>query len=165
MDNTLFSLVGEMQQLYDMATDPECDEETLNGSIESVMGAIEVKAEGYVNVIKQLEMEQKQAEEVAKLFTLKANIRKNNIERMKKALKEAMEQIGTRKIAAGAFDIKLQTNGGKLPVIIDGEVPENMTRVTIEADNAKIREYLEQQEGKKCEWAHIGERGCHIEIK
>ena len=86
MSNTLFELVDEMQELYDMATDPETDPEALDGSIESVMGAIEVKACSYANLIKQLEMEQKQAEMVSQAFADKAKVRKNNIKRMKEAL-------------------------------------------------------------------------------
>ena len=46
--------------------------------------------------------------------------------------------------------------------MIDGDVPENMTKVIVEPDNAKIREYLKDNEAK---WAHIGERGRHLEIK
>lgn len=167
MGNTLFELVGDMQSLYEMAIDPECDPEMLEGSIESVMGLIEVKAGGYVNVLKQLEMEQKQAEALAQAFTDKANVRKNNIKRMKEALKIAMQKIGETQLDAGDYTIKLQNNGGQAPLVIDHpeDVPENMTKITIEADNAKIREFLESPDGKKCKWAHIAERGQHIVIK
>lgn len=128
---------------------------------------IEVKAGGYANVIKQLEMEQKQAEEVAKMFTSKANTRKNNIKCMKEALKEAMTRLDIKELPAGAFTIKLEANGGELPLVIDDPeaVPENMTKITIAADNGKIREYLETQPNARCKWAHIGERGKHIVIR
>lgn len=162
MGNTLFELVDDMQELYEMATDPECDPEMLEGSIDSIMGMIEVKACGYANVMKQLEMEAKQAEEVSKMFADKANVRKNNIKRMKEALKLAMDRLGEKSLKAGAFTIKLQNNGGLQPLKITGEVPQNMTKVIVEPDTEKIREYLKEN---TCEWAHLEERGQHIVIK
>lgn len=162
MSNTLFKLVDEMQELYDLAIDPETDPEALEGSIESVMGAIEVKACGYANLLKQLEMEQKQAEMVSQSFADKAKVRKNNIKRMKEALMLAMDRLGKKDLPAGAFTIKLQKNGGLQPLKIDGEVPQNMTKVIVEPDNDKIREYLKEN---TCEWAHLEERGQHIVIK
>lgn len=74
----------------------------------------------------------------------------------------AMDALGKKELPAGDFTIKVKKNGGQAPLVIDGEVPENMTKVVIEPDNAKIREYLKDNEAK---WAHIGERGRHIEIK
>ena len=47
--------------------------------------------------------------------------------------------------------------------MIDGEVPDNLTRVTIEPDNEKIRAYINEHED--CDFAHLEERGRHIEIK
>ena len=162
MGNTLFELVDEMQELYDLAIDPETDPEALEGSIESVMGAIEVKACGYANLLKQLEMEQKQAEMVSQSFADKAKVRKNNIKRMKEALMFAMERLDKKDLPAGAFTFKIQKNGGVQPLKIDGEVPQNMTKVIVEPDNDKIREFLKEN---TCDWAHLEERGSHIVIK
>ena len=162
MSNTLFELVDEMQDLYQMAIDPECNPEVLEGSIESVMGLIEVKACGYANLLKQLDMEAKQAKQVAEMFAEKAKVRENNIKRMKEALKIAMDRLDKKELPAGAFTIKLQANGGLQPLKIDGEVPQNMTKVIVEPDNDKIREYLKEN---TCSWAHLEERGKHIVIK
>ena len=46
--------------------------------------------------------------------------------------------------------------------IVDGDVPENMTKVIVEPDTDRIREFLKDNE---CEWAHLEERGKHIVIK
>lgn len=160
--NTLFELVDEMQELYDISTDPDTDPEALEGSIESVMGAIEVKSCGYANLIKQLEMEQKQAEMVSQAFADKAKIRKNSVKRLKEALIFAMDRLDIKELPAGAFTFKIAKNGGLQPLKIDGEVPQNMTKMIIEPDNDKIREFLKDHE---CEWAHLEERGRHIVIK
>ena len=163
--STLFEIVGDMRELYEMATDPDIDPEVFQDTLEGLTGMLEVKACGYVNVIKQLDMEAKQAKEVAQMFTDKAKVRENNIKRMKEALKMAMNATDQKSMAAGAFTIKLQKNGGLQPLVIDGEVPQNMTKVVVEPDTNLIREYLAGEEDQKCEWAHLEPRGEHIVIK
>jgi hypothetical protein len=83
---------------------------------------------------------------------------------MKDACLWACDELGVKEIDAGDMTIKVKNNGGQLPLIIDKpeSVPENLTKITIEPDNAKIREYLKDNE---CDFAHIGERGRHIEVK
>lgn len=167
MGNTLFELVDDFQELYEMSTDPDLDPQVLQDTIEGMTGLIEVKAKGYVNVIKQLEMEMTQANITSEMFRQKAEVRKNSVERMKNALKLAMNRLEVKELPAGDFTIKLQNNGGQEPLVIDKPeaVPENMTKITIEADKAKIREFLSTQQGKKCEYAHLEPRGQHISIK
>jgi hypothetical protein len=162
MSQTLFEIVDDYQNLYELATDPDTDPEVFNDTLEAIKGALEVKSCGYVNVIKQLEMEAKQADEVSEMFKAKAEVRKNNIKRMKEMLKSALETTNQESLTAGAYTIKLQKNGGVQPLVIDGDVPQNMTKVIVEPDNAKIREYLKDH---SCEWAHLEERGKHIVIK
>lgn len=161
---SLFELVDDMQILYEMATDPECDQQALKDTIDGVMGAIEIKADGYVNVIKQLEMEQKQAEELSRAFAVKAKTRENSIKRMKETLLTAMNRIGKTELPSGDFTFKVQKNGGKEPLVIDDptKVPSNMTKIIVEADKDKIREYLKVN---KADWAHLEPRGQHIVIK
>lgn len=162
MSQTLFEIVDDYQNLYELATDPDTDPEVFNDTLEAIKGALEVKSSGYVNVIKQLEMEAKQADEVSEMFKAKAEVRKNNIKSMKEMLKSALEATNQESLTAGAYTIKLQKNGGVQPLVIDGNVPQNMTKVIVEPDNAKIREYLKDH---SCEWAHLEERGKHIVIK
>ena len=159
---TLFDITADFQQLYEMATDPECDEQVFSDTLEALTGELEVKSKGYVSVIKQLEMEMTQANITAEMFKMKSKIRENHIKRMKEALLYAMTEIGTDKVEAGDWTIKVQKNGGLQPLKIDGEVPENMTKVIIEPDNEKIRAFLKDN---TCDWAHLEERGKHIVIK
>ena len=93
--STLFEIVDEFKELYELATDSDVDSEVWEDTLEALTGELEVKGKGYVNVIKQLEMEAKQAAEVSKMFADKQKVRENHIKQMKEALKVAMEQIGT----------------------------------------------------------------------
>lgn len=164
--STLFEITAEFNELYALATAEEVDDQVFNDTLEALTGELEVKGSGYVAVINQLDMEQKKAKELADQFKRKADIRGNAIGRMKDALKVAMVKIGTDKIEAGDYTIKLQKNGGKQPLIIDGDVPESMCRVILEPDKERIRGFLESlDENDACEWAHLEERGQHVVIK
>lgn len=160
---TLFQIAGEFEELYSLATQEQLDEDLFNGTLEALTGELEVKGAGYVAVINQLDMEAKKAKELSDAFKLKAETRVNAIGRMKDALKIAMDRIGTDKIDTGDFTIKLQKNGGKQPMIVDGEVPNDFLKVIYEPDKEKIRKVLE--EGSKLDFAHLEERGKHIVIK
>lgn len=161
--STLFELTNEFSELYSMLTDPEADLQCVNDTLDAVKGEIEVKASGYVAVLQQMEMEQQKAEELAKAFKAKADIRKNSIKRLKDAMKWAMLEMKTDKIDAGDFTIKLQKNGGKQPLQIIGEVPDNFKRIIYEDDKELIRKHLE--DGEKLDFAYLEERGSHVVIK
>ena len=160
---TLFNIVEEFQQLYDLATDDTFDEDSFNGMLEVLTTDLEKKSAGYVAVINQLQMEQDKADELAKEFTAKRDARKNAIKRMKERLIMAMDALGTKELPAGNFTIKIQGNGGQQPLAVTGDVPEEYTKITIETDNDKIREAL--KEGKELDFAHLEPRGRHISIK
>lgn len=163
--NNLFNIVGEFNELYQMATsEEEQAEQVFIDTLESLKGELTQKAAGYVAVMNRLDMEMKKAEEIEKRYKAIKESRKNAIQRMKDACLWACDNLGVTEIDAGDVKIKVKNNGGQLPLIIDKpeSVPENLTKITIEPDNAKIREYLKDN---KCDFAHIGERGRHIEVK
>jgi hypothetical protein len=172
--SSLFNIIGEFNELYEMATDAidEADgvyekavaEKAFSDTLESLKGELTEKAAGYVAVMNRLDMEMKKAEEIEKRYKAIKESRKNAIQRMKDACLWACDELGVKEIDAGDMTIKVKNNGGQLPLIIDKpeSVPENLTKITIEPDNAKIREYLKDNE---CDFAHIGERGRHIEVK
>lgn len=157
---SLFEITAEFRELYEIATGD--DPAVLADTLEGMLPVLKEKAAGYVNVIQQLDMEAKKADELSKAFKAKAEARNNSIKAMKNALLQAMDAAQITEIVGGDFNIKIAKNGGVQPLTITGEVPENMTKVTIEPDNAKIRAFLKDN---TCDWAHLEERGRHIVIK
>lgn len=163
--NNLFDIVGEFNELYEMATsEEEQAEQVFIDTLESLKGELTEKAAGYVAVMNRLDMEMKKAEEIEKRYKAIKESRKNAIQRMKDACLWACDELGVKEIDAGDMTIKVKNNGGQLPLIIDKPelVPENLTKITIEPDKAKIREYVENNE---CDFAHLEPRGRHIEVK
>jgi hypothetical protein len=157
--SSLFELTAECLSLYELADE---DEKVFADTLEGLKGEIGQKAANYVDLIDQLEMESAACEKKYKLLKARADSRANAAKRLKSALLGAMQAMDVKEMDAGDYKLKISKNGGLQPLVIDGEVPESMTKVTIEPDNTKIREYLKDHEA---DWAHLAERGVHLTIK
>lgn len=162
--STLFEITDEFERLYQMAIDEELSDEAFDGTFEMIMADLEVKAGGYSSVIKQIEMEADKAEELEKEFKRKKEVRQRRAKAMKEAIKYAMEVANVKELNAGKFTIKIKKNGGLEPLVIDQPeaVPDNMKIIKVENDTKLIREHLKDHQEP---WAHLEERGSHIEIK
>lgn len=159
---TLYDLTGEFISLYELATS-EDDEQAFLDTLEALQGELEIKASGYVKVIKSLEMEADECAKVLEAFKRKKEMRVNNAKRMKDALINAMDAAGVDQLPAGYYTLKIAKNGGLQPLKIDGEVPDNFTKIKIEPDNDLIRKAL--NDGEELEFAHLEPRGRHLNIK
>ena len=165
MSESLFDLTGEYMRAMEVLTDPDIEEEVVADTLEGIMGAIEVKSEGYVAIINRLDMELEACKKQEAEWKARKQIRENAIKRLKKALCETMTALDKTEIAAGAVTIKLANNGGQVPIIYDEEkeVPDRFKKIIYETDGGLVRKALEA--GEILDFAHFGERGKHIKIK
>jgi hypothetical protein len=90
-------------------------------------------------------------------------MRENNAKRMKEALINAMDAAGVDEIPAGEYTLKIAKNGGLQPLKIDGVVPDNFKKIIYEDDKNLIRKAL--NDGEELSFAHLEERGRHLNIK
>lgn len=160
--SSLYDLKGEFLALYELAINDE-DPQAFLDTLEGLKGELAVKAGGYVHVIKQLTMEADECDKLIDAFTAKKSARMNNVKRMKEALIDAMDAAGIDSLKAGEFNLKISKNGGLQPMKITGEVPDSFTKVIVEPDTKKIRDALAN--GEALEFAHLEERGRHLNIK
>lgn len=160
--SSLYDLTGEFKALYELAINDE-DPQVFLDTLEGLKGELEVKAGGYVHVIKQLMMEADECDKLIDAFTAKKSARMNNARRMKDALIDAMDAAGIDSLKAGEFNLKISKNGGLQPMKITGDVPDSFTKVIVEPDTKKIRDALVN--GEALEFAHLEERGRHLNIK
>ena len=160
--SSLYDLTGEFKALYELAINDE-DPQAFLDTLEGLKGELEVKAGGYVHVIKQLTMEADECDRLIDAFTAKKSARLNNIKRMKEALLNAMDAAGIDKLAAGEYTLKIANNGGVQPLKIDGDVPDSFTKVIVQPDNDLIRKAL--NEGQELSFARLEPRGRHLNIK
>lgn len=167
--STLYELTGEYLALSDMLMDDEVDEQTVLDTLEGVKGEIEIKAEGYVKVLRSIEAQAETYAKEAEAFTKKATTAKNRAESLKRALFNAMTEMDLPEIKTDLFKLKIVNNGGIQPLWMTediNEIPEDFIRIKKEADKSKIAEHLKTlPEGVEVPWARLLPRGKHLTIK
>lgn len=163
--DTLYSLSDEYVQLMDLAisTDPE-DEQAFADTLEGLTAVINTKMDDYAVVMTHLKGRSDLIQtEIDRLKAMQQTI-DNHEKRMKAALLSVMtEKLNQRKITTDFHTFTVCKNGGKQPMEITGDVPDNYKRVVYETDTEKIRKELEA--GATLPFAHLEERGEHLRIK
>ena len=132
---TLYQLTSEYMDLLAMLEDPEIDEEVIADTLEGLTGEIEVKADGYARVIRQMDADAKAIKtEEDRLYNRRKSL-ENRITYLKNRLQYAMELTGSTKIKTELFNIGIQKNAAS--VVMDEQYIENIPS-----------EYLIQQDPK-----------------
>ena len=161
----LFNLVGQYQQVYDMITDPEIDEQVIVDTLEGLAGEISDSAAQLVPILNRLDMEIEACKKQQAEWTARRKVRENGQARLKNMIMSAMDAIGTKELDAGGVTFKTQNVGGQLAIeYVDGvTVPEKYTKISIETDNKLVREALDA--GEELPFAHFAPRGRTLKIK
>ena len=161
----LFNLVGQYQQVYDMMTDPDIDQQIATDTLEGLMGEIEVNAAQFVPILERLDMEIDACKKHENEWNARRKARENAQKRLKGMIVAAMDGLGVKTLQAGDVTLNVQNAGGPLGIeYVDGvTVPEKYTKLTIETDNKLVREALDN--GEKLPFAHFAPRGRVLKIK
>jgi hypothetical protein len=121
---SLYEIASDYIQLIQMMEDPEMDPQILADTMEGIEGELEVKAESYAKVMKNLEADVAGIKaEIDRLSERKKTI-ENNIKRMKEALQFSMETTGKTKFKTELFSFSVRNNAPK--VVMDEEYIENV---------------------------------------
>lgn len=159
----IYELKENWKQVAEMLYEEEIDEQCVLDTLESIEGEIEDKADGYAKIIKEFEHLRDSRKAEAKRLNESANSLDNRIKFLKDSLFNVMKETGKTKFNTELFSFNICKNGGKQALTIDGEVPEEYTKVIIENDNDKIRQALE--DGEKLPFAHLEPRGESLRIR
>ena len=122
--NTLYQLTADYLNLLEMAEDPDIDEQAFMDTLDGIEGAIEIKAEGYAKVMRQLEADAAACDAESKRLKNKSKTIDNNIRRMKQALQFAMQATGKTKFKTALFSFYIQKNSAS--VVMDEPYIENI---------------------------------------
>jgi hypothetical protein len=159
IEETLYELTSEYMQILQMADDPEVDEEAFEGSLESIGGLIEIKAESYARVIKELErmksITHADAESFKAEYERKIDHEKlisNRIDRIKQNLSKAMILTDKRKFDTDNFKFYIKANTS---TIIDDEsaVPDEYCKFERKVSKTEIKNAINA--GKEVAGAHL----------
>lgn len=107
---TIYELSGDYLRLLEMAEDPEMDPVAFADTLEGLEGEIEIKAEGYAKVIKELDKDGAGLDNEIKRLQAKKTTIDNSIDRMKKALEQSMIITGKTKFKTELFSFGIQKN-------------------------------------------------------
>lgn len=162
--STLYELTGEYMQLLEMLDDVDnYDEQAVKDTLDGIDGELEIKAENYAKIIKEISAEvDKYAAENKRLSARRAAL-ENRAKILKDNLCNAMKVTGKVKFKTDLFSFGIQKNGGPQPIEIDydSEIPEEYLKK--EPDETKIREAL--KDGEFLPFAQFKERGDHLVIR
>jgi hypothetical protein len=122
--STLYELTEDYMNLLALAEDPDIDEQAFMDTLDGIEGAIEVKADGYAKVMRQLEADAAACDAESKRLKNKSKTIDNNIKRMKTALQYAMQATGKTKFKTALFSFGIQKNPAS--VVMDEQYIENI---------------------------------------
>lgn len=121
---TLYELTGQFKELLEMIENGEVDPESLKDTLEGLEGEIEVKADGYAKVIKELEGQAVMLKTEGDRLSNKRTSIENNVKAMKESLQAAMLATGKTKFKTDLFSFGIQKNPARLVIDNPNEVPE-----------------------------------------
>ena len=121
---TLYELTGEYQRLYEMAEECELELDDLKDTLESLDGEFEDKAVGYAQVMKEFDGQIAAIKAEVDRLNERMNSLKNNKDRMKQALEEAMISTGNEKFKTDLFSFNIQNNPTTVSIDVNAKIPE-----------------------------------------
>lgn len=112
----IYKITGDLHELMSMMEeDPDSD--VIADTLEALKGELEIKAEGYCKVIAEYKGRVETISgEIERLTAIKAAALRN-VERLKKALFEAMKTTGNEKIRSDLFYLYIKNNAESLDCV------------------------------------------------
>lgn len=140
---TLYELTGQFKGLLEMIEQGDVSPEALKDTLEGLDGEIEVKADGYAKVIKELDGQALIIKaEIDRLSSRKSSF-ESHIRALKESLQASMESTGKTKFKTNLFSFGIQKNPSRLIIDNQNEIPEKyLIPQEPRIDNASIRTYL-----------------------
>lgn len=161
---TLYELTGEYLQLLEMLEDADnLEEQVIKDTLEGIEGELEIKADGYARIIREMEAEAKKYEDEMERLERRCGTLRNRSRVLKDHLYNSMKQTGKLKFKTDLFSFGIQKNGGLQPMEIKEGVVIPEKYLKKEPDNAKIREALKT--GEELPFVVLKERGDHLAIR
>ena len=146
--SNIYELAQDYLIISEMMENPELDPEFLADTMEAVEGALEIKAENYAKVMKNLEGDVAALKAEETRLSEKRKAIENNIKNMKVALQSMMTITGKTKFKTNLFSFGIQKNAPS--VVIDTDINNLPTEFLKfrepEVDKTKLKEALKNGE-------------------
>ena len=152
--STLYELTSDWLELLNMLEEG-ADEDVINDTLEGIDYEIEVKADGYAKLIRQLESDAAGLKTEIQRMTDRKKTLENNIKRLKDNLQKVMEITGKEKFKTDLFSFGIQNNPPSFRMDANSvyDIPDEfLIYKEPEIDTVKAKKYLKENEA---EWGHL----------
>lgn len=149
---TLRELTAEFEAVLAIALE-EDDGEELAGRLAEIDMAIEDKADNYAVIIADLSAQESKLKAEIDRLTKRRQTLRNNTDRMKQSLQQAMETVGKEKMKTDYYSYTIQKNPPKLVLDDERIVPEDYFVTKRELDKASLKDALKT--GQEVRGAHL----------
>jgi len=159
---TLYKLTAEHQALLSAMENEDISEDDFATEQLALGAELEKKLEGYVHVIKMIEMQVQAASEEAERLSAFRQSRKRKADALKSAIMEAMKATDRNKMPAGLFTVSYQNSPATVEILNENEIPEKylipqppkVDKALIKKDLA-VGEMLENGSAIVCQNQHL----------
>lgn len=158
--SSLYELKGQYLELLSMMEEG-ADEETIKDTLEGIEGEIEVKADNYARIIRQLESDANGLKTEIERMTDRKRALENHVSYLKNNLQDAMILTGKEKFKTELFSFGIQNNVPSVVIDDPTSIPaEFLIPQEPKVDKKSIKEYLKDNEAN---WCHLEQsRGLRI---
>jgi SMC interacting uncharacterized protein involved in chromosome segregation len=124
---SIYEITDDFLRIQDMMEDPELDPQTLADTLEAIEGELEIKAENYAKVMKNLEGDIVAIKAEIDRLTSKKKAIENNIKNKKATLQSVMEVTGKTKFKTDLFSFGIQKNAPSVVIDVEDvrDIPED----------------------------------------
>lgn len=119
----LYDLAANYQAVWDMVNDDDVDMDVLETTLQSIEGAIEVKAQNIAAVLVSLDGYTNTLTEQIKRLTARKHAFENRQASMKQYLQYQLEAAGIDKVKTAEFTIALQNNPPSVVIENQDNIP------------------------------------------
>lgn len=161
--STMYELTSDYLAVLNMASDPEIPPDAIADTLEGISGEIELKAQNYAIVIKELQGKAEMIKLEEERLSSKRKAIENNIKRIKENLYSSMKLTGKEKFKTELFSFNIQKSPAKLIIEHAELIPKKYyVKPAPKLDESKLKEDLKQ--GKILKYAHL-EQGEYVRIR
>lgn len=163
---TLFEIAREYRAITDVLMDSDSDEQTIKDTLEAESWPLELKAQNYGFVIRNMEATAAAIKEAEKQMAERRKRLEARTAHLMERLKTGMEIAGVSELSCPHFAIKIKKNPPTVDVFEPGLVPQEYMRYPepppAQPDKTAIKAAI--QAGKEVPGAMLAQ-GSRLEIK
>ena len=153
MRSTLYELTEEFLNLLSMAEDPDVDPQAFKDTLEGLEYEVELKADGYAKIIRQVEGNIATVDAEIKRLQGFKKLLEGNVDTMKGNLENTMKVTGKTKFKTDLFSFRIQKNPVSVKIDNEDDVPPEYLKITTSVNKTAIKEAIES--GEDIPYAHL----------